>query len=311
MNVLVLTPARTGSTIVQRIVTLALWLSKVKIMNIHELTNGLLERDGKIYQEPDVKDEQSVEYIINILKKQKINIVSRLAKHYLDDRDFTEESRLHLYDFLKGYNQKIIACKRKNIFEYAMSWSIMLKREQLKIDISKTGANHEKIGELDTEVLRKKCEYYIDWCNWLDDHFEQRDTVYYEDFVSDPDKIVGELLGLENIFEKTFGEPLKKIFHREYQANKGGYNVQYSKENLPTIRYGQTIELLQKKQVLPIGATLGYGVPIKQNSLNDKKEIVSNYDQCKDIFLDFARRYNWVDTSIVDNDFWVECSTHF
>src|SRR6056300_672397 len=208
MNVLVLTPARTGSTIVQRIITLALWLNKTKIMNIHELTNGLLERDGKIYQDETVKDEQSVEYIINILKKQKIHIVARLAKHYLDDRDFTEESRLQLYDFLKGYNQKIIACKRKNIFEYAMSWSIMLKREQLKIDISKTGANHIKIGELDTDIFKKKCEYYIDWCNWLDDHFEQRDTIYYEDFVSDPDKIVAELLGLENIFEKTFGEPL-------------------------------------------------------------------------------------------------------
>ena len=42
MNTLILTPDGVGSTILQRLVTMALYLEKVPVVNTHELTNGLV-----------------------------------------------------------------------------------------------------------------------------------------------------------------------------------------------------------------------------------------------------------------------------
>ena len=44
MNVLILTPDGVGSTFLQRITTLALYLNKEDVVNCHELTNGLVEK---------------------------------------------------------------------------------------------------------------------------------------------------------------------------------------------------------------------------------------------------------------------------
>jgi len=46
MNYLILTPDGVGSTILQRLVTMALYLEKVPVMNTHELTNGLILKNG-------------------------------------------------------------------------------------------------------------------------------------------------------------------------------------------------------------------------------------------------------------------------
>ena len=48
MNVLILTPDGVGSTILQRIITLALHLMKDDVINCHELTNGLTKIGNKI-----------------------------------------------------------------------------------------------------------------------------------------------------------------------------------------------------------------------------------------------------------------------
>ena len=41
MNILILTPDGVGSTILQRLLTMTLYLEKIKVVNTHELTNGL------------------------------------------------------------------------------------------------------------------------------------------------------------------------------------------------------------------------------------------------------------------------------
>ena len=57
---------------------------------------------------------------------------------------------------------------------------------------------------------------------------------------------------------------------------------------------------LENKQILP----LGIAAPIKNTTLKDKRKIVQNYSNCKSLFLEFARRHNWIDTSNIDHDFW-------
>ena len=62
---------------------------------------------------------------------------------------------------------------------------------------------------------------------------------------------------------------------------------------------------LEKQNVLSNVRT-----PIKNTTLRDKKSIVKNYNECKEIFLDFSRNHNWIDNSIIDYDFWNEKNTH-
>ena len=42
MNTLILTPDGVGSTILQRLIAMTLYLKKVPVTNTHELTNGLI-----------------------------------------------------------------------------------------------------------------------------------------------------------------------------------------------------------------------------------------------------------------------------
>ena len=45
-------------------------------------------------------------------------------------------------------------------------------------------------------------------------------------------------------------------------------------------------------------------IPIKNTSLESKKEIILNYDMCVKNYKIFARSHNWIDQSIMEFDFW-------
>ena len=46
MNYLILTPDGVGSTILQRLITMTLYMEKHNVMNTHELTNGIEIQNG-------------------------------------------------------------------------------------------------------------------------------------------------------------------------------------------------------------------------------------------------------------------------
>ena len=89
MNYLILTPDGVGSTILQRLVTMALHLEKIPVMNTHELTNGLIIKGGVAFKDFDLKYTQSLPQIIDILKMSSRDtaLVSRLAKYHIDGRN--------------------------------------------------------------------------------------------------------------------------------------------------------------------------------------------------------------------------------
>jgi hypothetical protein len=73
MNTLILTPDGVGSTILQRLVTMALYLEKTPVVNTHELTNGLILKNSIVNKDFNLAYTQTLDEIINILKKSSID----------------------------------------------------------------------------------------------------------------------------------------------------------------------------------------------------------------------------------------------
>ena len=44
--------------------------------------------------------------------------------------------------------------------------------------------------------------------------------------------------------------------------------------------------------------------PIKNTTLQDKKNQIQNFDRCLDKFYSFAKNHNWIDQSNATYDFW-------
>ena len=172
MNVLILTPDGVGSTILQRITTLALYLNNEDVVNCHELTNGLLENKQKIYKDFSLQYSQKLEDIETLLKRSKSSLVSRLAKYHIDNRQDPVSSQTQFYKFLQQYNDKILVCKRKNLFEYAMSWSIREKSKILNVYQKKHRDAVRKVNYVEPLFFKKKCQEYVKYMEWIDDNFK-------------------------------------------------------------------------------------------------------------------------------------------
>ena len=84
MNYLILTPDGVGSTILQRLITMALYLEKHDVINTHELTNGIELKNGIAVKNFELGYSQSLKEITDILKDslEQTTLVSRLAVSY-------------------------------------------------------------------------------------------------------------------------------------------------------------------------------------------------------------------------------------
>lgn len=305
MNVLILTPDGVGSTILQRITTLALYLNQKDVVNCHELTNGLIEKDQKIYKEFSLNYSQTLEDIVEILKSSNTNtsLVSRLAKYHLDYRKDTLDSQKNFYKFLKEFNNKILVCQRKNLFEYAMSWSIRNESNILNVYKKEDRIAVKNIGFVNSSFFIKKCQDYVKYLEWIDEYFKDYDydIVYYEDFAADSDRTIESLFNINsNIFKNAFGEKLSHIFQKEYLVSNRIIPLDNKEMFLPLLKYKETMMMLEKKLILPPNIA----APIKNTTLQDKKNIVKNFDECRELFLNFSRQHNWIDISNIDYDFW-------
>ena len=69
MNYLILTPDGVGSTILQRLLTMAFYLEKHPVQNTHELTNGIELKEGIAIKNFKLKYSHSLGEIANILQE--------------------------------------------------------------------------------------------------------------------------------------------------------------------------------------------------------------------------------------------------
>jgi hypothetical protein len=305
MNILILTPDGVGSTILQRLLTMTLYLEKIKVVNTHELTNGLCLKKGILAKEFDPKYSQKLEEIIELIKKSDKNtqIVSRLAKYHLDARRDSIQSQEKFFNFLNSFYEKKIMCIRNNIFEYALSWSIRERSGVLNVYDRKDKRSVMEVSEVDEDYFLKKCNEYVDYVYWIQDNFPNIEQVSYEDMITKSDFTIEKIIGYKDTYNKNFGVNLSLILKMEYDffnllITENNKKFSYTKEEKKALVLYKRLSgtLVDKKIII--------GHPIKNTTLGDKKEQIKNFDRCLDKFYSFAKNHNWIDQSIANYDFW-------
>ena len=209
MHTLILTPDGVGSTILQRLITIHLHMNNKKVSNTHELTNGI-KIDGNVaVKDFSIDYNQRLEDVASVLDQsdKDINLVSRLAKYHIDNRADTEESQQQFFNFLKLFFGNKIMCLRRNVFEYALSWSIRKKSDVLNINSPKDRAKVFQVDNVDEEYFIEKCHDYVNYLNWIQYNFPDVQKIYYEDVVTKTDEILESITEVPSNFTKKFGVP--------------------------------------------------------------------------------------------------------
>ena len=359
MNVLILTPDRVGSTLLQRLLTVYMIQKKLDrpVINLHELSNGL----EKYYNEA-MKQEvlgkpkgvawgyyQSLPEITDLLSSVDHFKTSRLALYHLVRRKDSLADQIKFYEYLNN-NFYIISCRRQNLFEHALSWAIHSHSKTLNVysidqkinhfhDIYQNGITVSQIG------FENYLHQYVNYINWTDTYFNVQSYFDYdkhmkniEDYILNLDFMKGsENNRWEDMFGQKFTDwnachrmlPNLLLHNRSEQENtktisfsphivteekwkqvKGpGWPesiTEVSKTQLPALieneiktmfdfqtvkvtddehqflsdnmsAYQSTISNIDKLQKYGFLVT---GIPIKLQSLHEKKNIVKNFSEC-------------------------------
>lgn len=304
MNYLILTPDGVGSTILQRLVTMALYLEKQPVMNTHELTNGLTLKDGVATKDFTLKYTQSLNEISNIVKtsNKQTTLVSRLAKYHIDARDDNIKDQTKFFSFLNQYYNKKIMCVRENLFEYAMSWSIRNESGVLNVYDRKDRKKVLQVSRVNEDYFLQKCKEYVNYQSWVETYFPNVEIISYESMLINTDSVIGKLIGFKNTFKNAFGISLTSIIKNEYNF----FNSLVNEDNLEVLSKDKLKALIKYKQTNIILTDKGImlGAPIKNTTLKDKMNQIKNFKQCLNKFYSFAKNYNWIDQSKATYDFW-------
>jgi len=304
MNYLILTPDSVGSTLLQRLMTVSLWLAGVSVRNTNELTNGIYLKDGIATKDHSLLYTQQLDQISDTLdnsSKQTL-LISRLSKYHMDNRKDHGKEQEKFMKHLDGFFAKKIVCVRKNIFEYAMSWSIRKKSNVLNVY---TQADREKtslVKKVDEDFFLSKCQEYVDYKYWTEKHFANTTEVWYEDLVTDTDKVIGNLVGHIDVFKKHLGSEISRVLRNEYKFHS---SLLSADKVIKLSRQEQKSLFLYKKTINNIVDDESINnCPIKNTTLRDKKDQIKNFEHCLDKFYSFARNHNWIDQSTATYDFW-------
>jgi len=347
MNVLLLTPDAVGSTLLQRLITIYMQFHEFgqPVINLHELTNGL----EKFYS-PDFNREilgkpnrvgkewgyyQSLKEIVEIMASVDHYKTARLAEYHIKGRQDPVSEQVPFYQYLDD-NFFIIACRRRNLFEHALSWGLNKITKKLNVYNAAEKINsfyniYKNQVDLDLESFVHSLNRYRSYMAWCDNNFTVGSYFYYEDHIDNPEKYILNLPIFANQAKKiswndTFGIDFKNWNQTHYYLSNIGSLALDNPEKLPLLESSeQAIKnschlLLNSEQndlisMLPINQqahiklnlkkyqdvqgsiqqmqSLGILVstlPIKKQTLAEKKFMIKNFDQCVTSYNEWAEK---------------------
>jgi hypothetical protein len=194
MNVLILTPDAVGSTLLQRLITIYMQLHEYDqpVINLHELTNGLAK-----YYSPEFNREliskknvtnwgyyQTLQQVVELLSSVDHYKTSRLAHYHIRQRGDSIKDQIPFYNYLNE-NFYIIACRRSNVFEHAVSMTLNKITKKLNVydAYEKIDAFYEiyKSGvALDPTVFVNQLNAYKLYIDWSNQYFDVSSHFNYE-----------------------------------------------------------------------------------------------------------------------------------
>ena len=194
MNVLILTPDAVGSTLLQRMLTIYMQFHDFgrPVINLHELTNGLARHYSPEFNQELVSKHtlkthgyhQSLQQVVEMLSSVDHYKTSRLAHYHLVRRGDSVAEQIPFYNYLND-NFFVIACRRENVFEHAVSLTLSTVTKKLNVydvyekidtfyDMYKSGIN------LDAAVFERQLTAYKNYIAWSEQYFDIGSYFNYE-----------------------------------------------------------------------------------------------------------------------------------
>jgi hypothetical protein len=221
MNVLLLTPDGVGGTLLERTLTVYMTLQNLgkPVINIPHPEGGIEavyspEFNQVVLTKKNVKFDfyQSLEDIVGLYQSVDHFTVSKLTHYTMLRRQDPVNQTVPFY---KHFDDTcfVIACRRDNLFEHALSWGIS------KISKAKNVYDHQtKVNTfidlysngivLDQTSIVQTLENYKDYLTWADEHFSVASYYYYERHMPNIEEYVHSL----PIFNNQAPPSFKDIF---------------------------------------------------------------------------------------------------
>ena len=358
MNVLILTPDRVGSTLLQRLITIYMAGHEYDkpVINLHELTNGLTFCYNSTYgkeilnKSPNIGRNkwgyhQSLNEIIDLLENADHYKTSRLALYHLVNRQDLVADQLNFYNYLNK-NFFIISARRENLFEHGISWAIAGHSKALNVyqHVEKLNAFYDiyKNGiTVDQTVLWNYLSRYKDYLKWVDNHFEVNSYFNYEKDLKNIENYILNLDIFPNKEKKTWNDIFKIEWNDWNKCHKLAGDLSNT-EDLESIGYDPGDKTATAKNLLIVNkltnslslpnknylynhikryvnafkgiqelvkaGTLPTGVPIKLQTLAEKRKIIKNFDQCVETYNiwveenNLGQKYTNDELKLISND---------
>jgi hypothetical protein len=205
MNVLVLTPDRVGSTLLQRLITIYMQFHEFDqpVINLHELTNGIIRYYSPVFQaevlgKGNDKSQwgyhQSLNEVTELLSSVPHYKTSRLAMYHIRNRKDAMDQQVPFYQYIND-NFFIISARRENLLEHALSWCIFVSTRHLNVyshqekfnifaDVYRHGVTVDKIN------LYKYLDDYVEYLAWTDRHFHVNSYFDYDSHIHDMERYI-------------------------------------------------------------------------------------------------------------------------
>lgn len=300
MNVLVLTPDRVGSTLLQRLLTIYANINDTNklTVNLHELTNGLVRYHNSFYGRDMLGKRdggwgyhQKLSEIVNLVDTAGHDVTARLAHYHIKNRKDSLTDQLSFYEYLNK-NFFIIAARRHNVFEHGLSWCIYTESKKLNVYSFEEKYNtykniHDHKMAVDPSVLTSYLQKYDEYLQWVDAHFHVNAYFDYEDDMPRIEDYVLSLNVFNDIKTKLTWEDYFNISWSDwnrmhYLLSLVPFDHKFTTEEddfmvANTNRYTAARVKIQDMQ--DAGMLVG-GVPIKLHSLAEKASVINNVDKC-------------------------------
>ena len=301
MNVLILTPDRVGSTLLQRLFTIYASINKNDnplTINLHELTNGVTMYHNETYNRSVLgkKDghwgyHQSLSTVVDLLKNCNHDVISRLAHYHIKNRKDSLSDQLDFYRYLNE-NFYIIAAKRKNLFEHAMSWCISVESKKLNVySFEEKYQVFEHIHRHGIDVQHENIEKYLnqyrEYLDWVDAHFQVNSYFEYERDLPDIENFIlrQSIFKSEHCpinWQDRFEISWNDWNRMHYLLSLVKFNYDFTQEEKQFMQ--DNLELYTAARIhvqdLQDNGILISGVPIKLHTLKEKAQVINNIADC-------------------------------
>lgn len=252
MNVLILTPDRVGSTLLQRLITIYMlrYGFNKPVINVHELTNGISKFYNPTLQQETLCRDDTIGYGTSLPNIQKLlssvdhYTTSRLAHYHLIRRNDPIEQQTQFFKYLNE-NFYIISCRRENLFEHALSWIIFNSSKKLNVysaidkiqtfeDLYKNGITAHK------ESIFARLNAYKNYITWSDIHFDVQSYFNYESYIHDLESYILTLDFMPNSKNNTWHDMFGIEFinwNKMHKAIPDAILKNNNKDNTENFRY--------------------------------------------------------------------------